>query len=62
MTDITLCTNETCQQRSSCLRATTPPNPSYQSFDEFKPLDDGHCSMFLYQPGSDCEEQPKLEW
>lgn len=40
MPDFSLCTTEQCNMRKVCLRATSRPDPDYQSFSAFTPWND----------------------
>lgn len=45
--DISMCRNEECPSKSECYRFTATPEPLYQSYADFEPLEgEDKCEYF----------------
>lgn len=44
--DISMCENQTCPLKEKCYRFMAEPNPTYQSYADFKPDENGKCDFY----------------
>ncbi len=48
MSDITLCTNQTCPSREECYRFKSAPNPFVQAYGKMQPKEgEDRCAFFM---------------
>jgi len=47
MADISMCSNKDCPKKERCYKFTATPNPYRQSYDYFKPDENGECKDFV---------------
>jgi len=47
MPDITMCQNSECSKCGLCYRFVAEPNRYHQSYDTFKPDENGNCAEYV---------------